>query len=88
MNSRVWIVCAAALGVVSISAQGLRSVLGTVTGVDSNVRQLVVQPDSGERQIAKISADTVLQRIAPGEKDLKKASRFNSATLHPEIVSS
>ena len=73
MNSRVWIVCAAALGVVSISAQGLRSVLGTVTGVDSNVRQLVVQPDSGERQIAKISADTVLQRIAPGEKDLKKA---------------
>jgi hypothetical protein len=47
--------------------------MGTVTSVDSGAQGLVVQPDSGDRQLARVAPETVLQRILPGEKDLKKA---------------
>ncbi len=67
------IVCACVSGVIPMPAQSVRSVLGTVTAVDANLRQLTVKPDSGDAQLAAVSAETVLQRIAPGERDLKKA---------------
>jgi hypothetical protein len=47
--------------------------MGTVTTADSGTQGLVFQPDSGDRQVTRVTPDTVLQRILPGEKDLKKA---------------
>lgn len=69
------------LAVISSAAQPARSVVGTVTSIASQTAQLTIKPDSGEPIIARISPDTVLQRIAPGERDLKKAEPILFANI-------
>jgi hypothetical protein len=53
--------------------QPARSFVGTVAGLRPATAEVEVNPDSGEPVVAKFTADTIAQRIAPGEKDLKKA---------------
>lgn len=67
--------CASIFAFVALAgfAQAVRSLIGTVAGIDSQSGELSFKPDNGERLTTKISSDTVLQRVAPGERDLKKA---------------
>jgi hypothetical protein len=44
---------------------------------------VAIQPDKGDRLLARVSSDTILQRIAPGEKDLKKAESIQLSTIAP-----
>jgi hypothetical protein len=65
-----------------MAAQTIRSFVGTVATVERETGGVEVQPDSGERVLAKISSDTILQRVAPGEKDLKKAAAIQFGDIN------
>ncbi len=64
-------------------AQTIRSFVGTVAGVEREAGGVSIQPDSGEKVLAKISSDTILQRVEPGEKDLKKAATIQLSDIAP-----
>src|SRR5215471_1711329 len=64
-------------------AQAVRSFVGTVSNIQPESGGVEVKPDNRDRLIAKISTDTVLQRIATGEKDLKKAEPIPLSVVAP-----
>jgi hypothetical protein len=47
--------------------------VGTVGELRAAGGELHIKPDAGEALIVKVGPDTLLQRVAPGEKDLKRA---------------
>jgi hypothetical protein len=53
---------------------GARSVLGTVTAFRADRLEIEVKPDSGEAAAFTFTPETLVERIAPGEKDLKNAA--------------
>ena len=58
-----------------------KSFVGTVTGFRPERAEVEVRPDSGETVTGLLTSDTVAQRIAPGERDLKKAEPMTVADL-------
>ncbi len=54
----------------------VQSVLGTVTSFKPETLQIEVKTDAGESHGITISPDTIVQRVAPGEKSLKTAQRI------------
>lgn len=54
-------------------AQPSKSFVGTVVSLRVESAALEVKPDSGDVVLAQLTSDTLAQKIAPGEKDLKKA---------------
>ncbi len=53
--------------------------LGSVTAVTGNT--LTVKTDAGDAHQVEVLADSILKRIAPGEKDLTKAEPLDFASL-------
>jgi hypothetical protein len=53
----------------------LKSVAGTVTGfkVDAHTRAILVKSDQGDVSTIPFAPETEVVRVAPGERDLKKA---------------
>jgi hypothetical protein len=66
---------------VSRTAQATKSILGTVTNIPSPASEIEVKPDSGTPLSVKVTTTTAVQRIAPGERDLKNASAINLSDL-------
>jgi hypothetical protein len=60
---------------------GNRSVVGTVSGLRAGSSEIEVRPDQGDAVLVKFGPDTLFQRVAPGEKDLKKAESIAAAGL-------
>ncbi len=58
-----------------------KSILGTVKALKAETAELDVQPDKGDLATVKMSAETVFQRIAPGETNLKNATPISAADL-------
>jgi hypothetical protein len=50
-----------------------KAVVGTVEGFKAESAEIRVKPDAGETVSLKITSGTQVLRVAPGEKDLKKA---------------
>lgn len=68
---------AALLSVVSVlhaQAPKLDRVIGEVTAIDANTKQISVKSDSGTAVAATVDEKTRYLRIPPGEKDLKNAA--------------
>lgn len=61
------------LTVLTVAAQ-TKSFVGTVTGFRSASAEVEIRPDSGDMVVARFTAGTIAQKIAPGERDLKKAA--------------
>ncbi|HXK07782.1 MAG TPA: hypothetical protein VMS37_35640 [Verrucomicrobiae bacterium] len=61
----------------ALQAQGTRSFVGTVAGFRPESAAIEIRPDAGDPVVAKVTPDTIAQKIAPGEKDLKKAEALN-----------
>ena len=55
----------------------VRQFVGSISALKPETAEIVVKPDAGEAVSAKVSGSTVVQRIAPGEKDLKKAEAIS-----------
>lgn len=49
------------------------SMAGTVVGFGTGTQSIVVKADNGQSVAARLTPDTIAQRIVPGEKDLKNA---------------
>jgi hypothetical protein len=62
-------------------AQPSKPFVGTVVGLRVESAALEVKPDSGDVVIAQLTSDTIAQKIAPGEKDLKKAETIEVTDL-------
>jgi hypothetical protein len=58
-----------------------RSFVGTVAGFRPESAEVEVRPDVGDMVVARLTADTLAQKIAPGEKDLKKAEAIEVTAL-------
>ena len=58
-----------------------KSVVGTVAGFGSGSPAITVKPDAGDAVTARLTADTKAQRIAPGERDLKKAEAIHVSEI-------
>jgi hypothetical protein len=55
-------------------APASRSFVGTVTAFNAEALQMEVKPDAGDAVAVTFTTETIVQRVAAGEKDLKKAS--------------
>lgn len=58
-----------------------RSLVGTVTGFRPAEAALEVQPDSGGLEVVRMAPETVVQRVAPGERDLRKAEPMKATDI-------
>jgi hypothetical protein len=69
--------------VVCLFAQSIesRSVVGTVSAIRAEPAEIEVRPDQGDAVTVKFRPDTLVQRVAPGEKDLKKAQSIQITDL-------
>jgi hypothetical protein len=65
----------------AVQAQSSKSFVGTVAGFRPESAEIEVRPDTGQIVVAKLTSDTLAQKIAPGEKDLKKAEAIQVADL-------
>ena len=63
-------------GLVFVAAQTAANnpVMGTITGFKADTAEIQVRPDNGEAVLVKCGPETSVQRVAPGETDLKKAA--------------
>ena len=59
-----------------------KSFVGTVAGFRPESAEIEIRPDAGALVVARVTPDTIAQKIAPGERDLKKAE-----TIQPSDVS-
>ena len=68
------------LGILLLAAGWLagqsRSFVGTVTGIKAETAEIEVKPDKAPPVVAKFTPDSIAERVAPGETDLKKATHI------------
>ena len=58
-----------------------KSIVGSIAAFKPEDAVVVVKPDNTDAVNVKLTADTVFQRIAPGERDLKKAAAMNMTDM-------
>jgi hypothetical protein len=58
-----------------------KSIVGSIAAFKAEDAVVIVKPDNTDAVSVKLTADTVFQRIAPGERDLKKASTMNMTDM-------
>ena len=59
------------------------SFVGTVGSISADASEMQVQRDNAEPVALKLGADTLVQRIAPGEKSLANAQAFAASEIRP-----
>jgi hypothetical protein len=57
----------------ALSAQAQKSILGTVTEFKMSSLEIGLQPDDGAAKYFKVSSDTEILQVEPGERDLARA---------------
>jgi hypothetical protein len=58
-----------------------KSIVGSIAAFKAEDAVVVVKPDNTDAVSVKLTPDTVFQRIAPGERDLKKAAAMNMTDM-------
>jgi len=61
--------------------QTVRNFVGTITGIKPETAEVEIKPDNAPSVTVKLSAKTLAQKVAPGEKDLKKAEIIKTSHL-------
>lgn len=64
------------------SAQSVRMV-GTVAAWKIETAEIEIKTDKGESLLARMTADSLVQKVAPGEKDLKHAEAIRASDIAP-----
>ena len=62
-------------------SQPQKSFVGTVAGFRPEKAEIEIETDSGDLVVGRITGDTISQQIAPGERDLKKATPIKAVDL-------
>ena len=81
INVKLFAVLVGILLPFAAQAQPSKPFVGTVVGLRVESAAVEVKPDSGDVMIAQLTSDTLAQKIAPGEKDLKKAETIEVTDL-------
>ena len=55
--------------------------VGTITSIKVETAEVVVKPDNGAPVTAKLTSDTVVERVEPGAKDLKSAQPMKASDI-------
>lgn len=71
----------AALAVLALAPANAQSFVGTLTGIKAETAEIQIKPDTGVPVTASLTPETITQKIAPGEKDLKKAEAIKPTDL-------
>jgi hypothetical protein len=58
-----------------------KSILGSISAFHAEDAVVVVKPDNTDAVNVKLTPDTIFQRVAPGERDLKKAAAMNMTDM-------
>jgi len=58
-----------------------KAILGSITAFKADEALVVVKPDNTEAVNVKLTPETIFQRVAPGERDLKKAATMNMTDM-------
>jgi hypothetical protein len=58
-----------------------KPLIGTVTAVRADAGEIDVRPDAGDQVKVAFTADTLFQRVAPGEKNLQNAAAIKAGDL-------
>jgi hypothetical protein len=58
-----------------------KSIVGSIAAFKAEDAVVIVKPDNTDAVNVKLTPDTVFQRIAPGERDLKKAAAMNMTDM-------
>ena len=56
-------------------------IVGTIAAVRAEAGEIDVKPDKGEAVVTKLNSDSIFQRVAPGEKDLKNAQSIHASDI-------
>ena len=62
-------------------APAAKSFFGTIVSFKADAAEVVVKPETADTVSVKLGPATIFQRIAPGEKDLKKAEPMNATDM-------
>jgi hypothetical protein len=73
--------CYALLTTLTCGAQTVKQFVGTVKSLQPETAEIRIAPDAGEPVNVKVSSTTIAQRIAPGERDLKKAATITVSEI-------
>ena len=65
----------------ALAAQPRKSVLGTVTEFKMSSLEIGLQPDNGSATFFKVSSDTEILQVEPGERDLARAKTVRVTDL-------
>jgi hypothetical protein len=60
---------------------GPKAILGSITAFKAEDAVVIVKPDNTEAVNVKLTPETIFQRVAPGERDLKKAATMNMTDM-------
>ncbi len=71
-----------------LAAQPPKSILGTITEFKGKSLEIGLQPDNGAATYFKISSDTEVVQVEPGERDLAKAqkARLTDLSLNDRVL--
>ncbi len=58
-----------------------KAILGSITAFKAEDAIVVVKPDNTDAVSVKLTPETIFQRVAPGEHDLKKATAMNMTDM-------
>jgi hypothetical protein len=58
-----------------------KAIVGSITAFQAEDAVVIVKPDNTDAVSVKLTPDTVFQRIAPGERDLKKATAMSMTDM-------
>src|ERR1700722_8922804 len=58
-----------------------KAILSSITAFKAEDAMVVVKPDNTDAVSVKLTPDTIFQRVAPGERDLKKATTMSMTDM-------
>jgi hypothetical protein len=58
-----------------------KAILGSITAFKAEDAVVVIKPDNTDAVNVKMTPETIFQRVAPGERDLKKAATMNMTDM-------
>jgi hypothetical protein len=81
METRKWFFPGVLIVFAAMPVAAASRFVGTISGFRAEQGEIMVTPDGGAAIPVKIRPDTLVQRIAPGEKDLQKAETIPITTV-------
>ncbi len=77
----VGMMAAVLIGILPAQTEPPRSFVGTITAFNRDTDEITIQPDKQTPTSVKVSNETVAQKVAPGERNLKNARAIQLTQL-------